>query len=454
MLTIAVSLKHVAANIHFYSWLNIININKLQLLTVICCLIFLQAQEQNCHPDPLAILDPEKYTLLYYKGGDWYEAYDDCQVIRTLDIPWSNDDNKCLSAQIVVIPLVAVDSEEKKKQQQCLAYLIGHNLEKEASDRLGELTFTRRKLACPRRQELKNRDDKLYATEPWITCAPVPNDLQNQLSRKLPITIHYMSKISFSIHADFSTKPHVILTYFRKVMEDQGIDFDTSDDLVLKVSGRQEFISGDYPLSDFLWVRQCLKTDQDLHLSVVHVSRLGDETVKFVDWPLVDGSSGQFSSHDDLQLKGRDLDDIFMISLWDCHRNLRVKLLGFDIPKIPSKCPQSVYVKVSILYGNKVLSSVSSPPKAFADEVLWNEWLDFDVLLRDLPRGAKLGFTINEIPQDSKSASSSANKAPDLQKGKGKVLYFVNLLLIDHRSDFYVQSQLVMYFSVFRVIMS
>uniref|UniRef100_A0A8D3E6F0 phosphatidylinositol 3-kinase n=1 Tax=Scophthalmus maximus TaxID=52904 RepID=A0A8D3E6F0_SCOMX len=386
----------------------------------------LQAQEKNCHPDPLTILDPERYTLLYARGDDWYEAYDDCQVIRTLDIPWSRDDTGRLSAQIVVKPLVAIDSEEKKKQQQCLAYLIGHNLEKEASDRLGELTFTRRKLSSPRRQELKNRDDKLYATEPWVTCAPIPTDLQDRLNRKLPVTLHYMNKISFSIQVDFGATPDVLLKIFRRVLADQGLDDDTSDSLVLKVSGREEFLSGDYPLSDFHWVRQCLKTNQDLHLSVVPESQLVEETVQFVDWPLVDGFSGQFSSHCDLCLDGKDLDDIFMISLWDCNRKLRVKLLGFDIPNPPSKCPQAVYVEASILYGKKLLSSVSSVPKAFADEVLWNEWLEFDVLLRDLPRGAKLGFTINASAGDISPVTKDS--------GEGKVLYFVNLLLIDHRS--------------------
>ncbi|XP_034074370.1 phosphatidylinositol 4,5-bisphosphate 3-kinase catalytic subunit gamma isoform [Gymnodraco acuticeps] len=410
--------------------------------------ICMQAQEQNCHPDPLAVLDPEKYTLLYTRGEDWYEAYDDCQVVRTLDIPWSCDDTGRLLAHIVVKPLMAVDSEEKMKQQQLLAYLIGHNLEKEASDRLGELTFTRRKLASPRRQELRDRDDKIYTTEPWITSTPIPNDLQDQLNRNLPVSFHYMNKISFSTHVAYSTTPSVLLDVFRRVMVDQGIKYDTSDGLVLKVSGREEFLSGESPLHDFLWVRQCLKNNQDLHLSVVHVSHLVSETVKYVDWALVDGSSGQFSSHDDLRLEGKDLDDIFMISLWDCNRRLRVKLLGFDIPKLPSKSPQSVYVKASILYGNKVLSSVSSTSKTFADEVLWNEWLDFDVLLRDLPRGAKLGFTIIgsggdispvtkdpkcSVNKDSRSTLASV-KAADLQKGKGKVLYFVNLLLIDHRS--------------------
>lgn len=327
----------------------------------------------------------------------------------------------------MVKPVEAVDSEENKKQQKCLVYLIGYDLEKEASDRLGELMFTRRKLASPRRQELRNRDDKLYATEPWITCAPLPTDLQDWLNRRIPVTLHHLNKISFCIQTDLNATPDFLFKVFKRVMADQRIDYDADEALVLKVTGREEFLSGDYSISDFLWVRQCLKTNQDLHLSVVPMSQLAEETVKFVDWPLVDGFSGQFSSHEDLRLKGKELEDIFMISLWDCNRRLRVKLLGFDIPKLPSKYPQSVYVEASILYGNKVLSSVSSSPKAFADEVLWNEWLDFEVLLRDLPRGAKLGFTINTSGGDSPVT-------PDTQKGKAKVLYFVNLLLIDHRS--------------------
>ncbi|XP_034552037.1 phosphatidylinositol 4,5-bisphosphate 3-kinase catalytic subunit gamma isoform [Notolabrus celidotus] len=406
-----------------------------QLRLSICML----AQENNCQAEPLEILDQEKYSLLYAKEGDWYEAFDDSEVIRSLDIPMSQDDTGQLSAHIVVKRLMASDSEVIKKQQQCLAYLIGHNLDEEASDRLSEPKFTRRKLVTMRTQELRKRDDLLYATEPWITCAPLPNDLQDTPNIKLPVTFHFLNKISFSIQVDLSATPTVLLKVFRRVMANQRVYYDTSDNLILKISGREEFLSGDQPLSDFLWVRQCLKNKQDLHLSVVPVSQVLDQTVEFVDWPLINDSSGQFSSQDDLCLKGKDLEDIFKISLWDCNRKLRVKLLGFDIPTLPNKCPQSVYVSASVLYGNKVLSSVSSVPKDFADEVLWNEWLNFDVLLRDLPRGAKLGFTIignggdySSVTKDSKSTSSSGNKAPNKQKGK--VLYFVNLLLIDHRS--------------------
>uniref|UniRef100_A0A3Q3F3S2 phosphatidylinositol 3-kinase n=1 Tax=Labrus bergylta TaxID=56723 RepID=A0A3Q3F3S2_9LABR len=321
------------------------------------------------------------------------------------------------------------------KQQQCLSYLTGHNLEEEASDRLGELTFTRRKLATPRTQELKKRDDLLYATEPWVTRVPIPNDMQDHPNVKLPVTLHYLSKISFSIQVDMDATPNVLLKVFQRVMANQKLYYDSSQNLVLKICGREEFLSGDYPLRDFLWVRQCLKNKQDLHVSVVPVSQLVDETVKSIDWPLIDGSTGQFSSQEDLRPEGKDLEDIFKISLWDCNRQLRVKLIGFDIPTLPNKCPQSVYVRASILYGNKVLSSVSSVSKSFADEVLWNEWFDFDVLLRDLPRGSKLSFTINASDGDNSIVNRDSNKVPNSERGKGKVLYFVNLLLIDHRSE-------------------
>lgn len=399
--------------------------------------ICMEAQEL-CQRDVFPLLDPEKSTLLYLREGEWYEAYDDCQVIRTLDIPWSSEDPQNLSAQVVLGPLVEVDSGANEKQREQLTYLIGHDLVTEASNRLGELTFTRRKLASPRRQEVRSRDELLYAVEPWVTSSPMPSDLQDWMNRELTVFFHYMNKMSFSMEFAFTTTPDVLLQCFQRVMAAQMPDYDASERVVLKVTGREEFLSGPHPLRDFLWVRQCLRTCQHLHLSVVPVSQLPSESVGFVHWPLVDGFSGQFSSHADLSLEGKDVDDIFMISLWDCNRKLRVKLLGFDIPKLPSKCIQCVYVEATILYGNKVLSSVSSTPKAFAEEVLWNEWLDFEVLLRDLPRGAKLGLTINAcegdaspLPRDPKASTS---KTLEQQKPKGKMLYFVNLLLIDHRS--------------------
>ncbi|XP_057712889.1 phosphatidylinositol 4,5-bisphosphate 3-kinase catalytic subunit gamma isoform [Corythoichthys intestinalis] len=378
--------------------------------------IYISTEVQNFHPEPSAIMDPDRFALLYSKGEDWHEAYDNSQIIRTLDMLWWYDNVGLLTAFLVLKEKEAVDCESKQRQYHFLAYLIGHDLEKEAMDKHYEIAYTRRKLAISRNQELRDRDDTVYTTEPWLASTPVPNDLEHLLKRKLLVTLHYINQISFSVQVDFSAKPDVLVKYFRKVMAQEKQEI--SDVLVLKVTGREEFLSGDYPLKKFQWVRQCLRDNQVLHLSVVPLSQLIKETVHFEDLPLIDDFSGTFCSHESLGLEQKDLEDIFLLSLWDCKRKFRVKLLGIDIPTLPNKSPRSIYVKAAVIFGNRVLSSVSSSHKLFTDEVLWSEWLDFDLNIKDLPRGAKLGFTINA----------------NLQKGKVKVLYFANLLLIDYRS--------------------
>uniref|UniRef100_A0A671PU57 Si:rp71-17i16.5 n=1 Tax=Sinocyclocheilus anshuiensis TaxID=1608454 RepID=A0A671PU57_9TELE len=82
------------------------------------------------------------------------------------------------------------------------------------------------------------------------------------------------------------------------------------------------------------------------------------------------------------------------------------------------------------------LSSVCSTSEEFTDKVVWNTWLEFDILIRDIPRGAKLSLTINASTVEgtsTKDTKPNSSKVQDSQKGKGQVLNFVNLQLIDHR---------------------
>ncbi|KAG9332477.1 hypothetical protein JZ751_014575 [Albula glossodonta] len=400
--------------------------------------ICMTVQEKSLFTEPLSILSPEQYQLLYKKGDSWVEIYDDFQVLQTLDVEWSLDPRDIRKCRIMVTRCPDV-TDERRSFQMVLTYLIGHDLSPAASDRLGELNFTRRKFATPRKEELQRRDARAYALEPWTTSAPFTKDQQSQLSQVLPITLYY-NDLSFKVKMDIKTPACSLIEVFQEMMSERGHTLEcAAGDLVLKVCGRIEFLSGQSQLSDFLWVRQCLKTMQELHLSVIPLASLEKDTVRMEDWPLVDSFSGLASSHEELALANKDVDDILMISLWDCDRMFRVKLLGFDMPQLPSKSPQHVYVEASILYGNKVVSSVCSSPKPFAEEVLWNTWLEFDVQLKALPSGSRLGLTINSInidggaSKESKSPSTG-RQLPDYLRGKGKALYFVNLLLIDHRS--------------------
>lgn len=405
-----------------------------QLRLVLC----MRVQETRKFPDPFGLLDPEKYSLLYTKGEDQYEIYDDCQVLKTLDAPWFQNNE---GFQTVNITLLAKQNNpmERMEYQQILNELIGYDLDCAAGNRSSELSFTRRKFATPRREELKHRDPMAYATEPWTTSAPIPKDQQDQLKRKLQVIINH-DNMSVNVNADLFNIPSDLLKVFWESMpsKDQCL-LKWSTNHVLKVCGREEFLCRDRQLSDFLWVRHCLKNVKELCLNVVDIASLPDDSVRKEYWPQVDSLTGLSSSHEEISFVGKEMEEIVMISLWDCERNLRVKLLGFDIPELPIKIPQYVYVEASIIYGSKVVSSVCSSSKEFAQEVLWNTWMEFNIPLKDIPQGAKLGFTINASSMDTNPIKETKSpytgyKIPDYQKGKEKVLYFVNLQLIDHRS--------------------
>ncbi|XP_048097528.1 phosphatidylinositol 4,5-bisphosphate 3-kinase catalytic subunit gamma isoform [Alosa alosa] len=394
------------------------------------------AQERSQLPDPLGLLDPERYQLLFTKMDDLYEIYDDCQVLQTLNVPWFLDPHGMRMARISIAEK-KTDTEDVQNYHHALAKLIGYDLNSTAGSRLSELSFTRRKFAAPRREELKSRDPKAYATEPWTTTTPLQKDLQEWHERKLPIAVYFDNK-GFCMNIDIEISPDHLLKILQETVSkmDPSIDWSTSDP-VLKVCGREEFLVGSIPLYNFLWVRSCLKRCKDLHLTITDVALLPEDKVRSEAFPLVDNLTSLSSFHEDLALGGKEMDEILMISLWDCERKFRVKLLGFDIPERPAKLPQLICVEASIIYGNKVVSSIGSTAKPFTDEVMWNTWLEFDILLKNIPRGSKLGFTINTFDnstaKESKSSTSGV-KESDFQRCKGNVLYFVNLQLIDHRS--------------------
>ncbi|KAL0158384.1 hypothetical protein M9458_046460, partial [Cirrhinus mrigala] len=376
-------------------------------LRVRLCMV---AQEYNRLSEPFALLDPERYSLLYHKEEEWYEIYDDYQVLKTLDAPWFQG-NDGLQSVCVTVLVQKTTSKERIRFQGVLNELIGYDLDSSDTNRLSELGYTRRKFATPRREELKKRDPTAYATEPWVTSTALPNDQQGHLLQILSVNIYYNSSV-LSIKADLTNTPSDLLKIVWESLSKDDLLFEEwSVDHVLKVCSREEFLSGDFQLSDYLWVRHCLENTLELHLSVVAISSLPEDTVSREYWPLVDSLTGLSSSHEELSLKGKKVEDIVMISLWDCERKFRVKLLGFDIPDLPLKVPPLVHVEAIIIYGKKIVSSVCSTPKEFTDEVLWNTWLEFDILIRDIPHGAKLGLTINASTFEGTSTKDT-NQGP------------------------------------------
>ncbi|XP_078399222.1 phosphatidylinositol 4,5-bisphosphate 3-kinase catalytic subunit gamma isoform isoform X2 [Cetorhinus maximus] len=401
-------------------------------------LIWMEAVNASTKRSFYELSNPDSYQLLYKKGSTWFELYENQQFLLTLDLVkyWKSLGSKKGQVYMKQRPKETKEDVEFWKQ---LAYLIGYDTRSINTHQQGELASARRKLTAARKTELHNRDNRDYAMETWLASSPLPNTLKSKISKELVVTIYY-NGASHKMKVGIYDTPEMIINSYAQKMGGKRLPMEVTDgSSVLKVCGREEYITGNWSLVDFIWVRHCIKNKKELRLALVPSPSLADDEVNIEDWPLVDQCTGLTVTHDKLTIRGKDVEQILALSLWDCNHHFRVKIVGLDIPILPSKSLPNVYVEAAVHHATNVLSCTKSQPMPLTEEVLWNAWLDFDILVKNLPQGSRLSLSVYGLDSDSSASRDGKStlqntKDGDLYRGRTKLLYFVNLLLIDHRS--------------------
>ncbi|XP_067908280.1 phosphatidylinositol 4,5-bisphosphate 3-kinase catalytic subunit gamma isoform [Heterodontus francisci] len=398
-------------------------------------LIWMKASKESVRPSIYQLSNPDSYQLLYKKGSTWYEIYNDQQFLLTLDSVkyWKSLGSKKGQVYMKSRPKVTEEGEQFWKR---LAYLIGYDVQNIVIHQQDELASARRKLAAARQAEMHDRDSRAYAMEPWLASSPLPDTLKGQISKELVVAIYY-NCTSHKMKVGMYDTPDVIIHCYAQKMAEKGLLVDGN--LVLKVCGREEYIMGNWSLVDFIWVRRCIKNKEELCLALVPSPSLADDEVNIEDWTLVDQCTGLTATHDQLTLRNKDIEKVVALSLWDCNQCFRVKIVGLDIPILPSKSLPNVYVEAAVYHATNIISSVKSQPMPLTEEIVWNAWLEFDILVKNLPQGSRLNLSVYGVDSESSAArdgKSTLQNAKDGEacRGKAKLFYFVNLLLIDHQS--------------------
>ncbi|XP_059703341.1 phosphatidylinositol 4,5-bisphosphate 3-kinase catalytic subunit gamma isoform isoform X3 [Haemorhous mexicanus] len=402
--------------------------------------IWMRAIETSQTTDFYHAFTPDQFVLQYQKKGQWYEIYDKHQVLQTLDciLYW-----KVLQKKVGKIYVVQKQkpSEEVQEFQRQLNDLIGYDVTDVSNVHDDELEFTRRRLVTPRMIEVACRDPKLYAMHPWTTSKPLPEYLFKKITNNNIFIIIHRGTTSQKIKVSIDDTPDMILhSFFTKMAKKKSlmdIPEDHSElDFVLRICGRDEYITGETPIKDFHWIRQCLKNGEEIHLVLDNPPDPNEDEVQKEEWPLVDDCTGVTGYHEQLTIDGKDHERVFTISLWDCNRKFRVKIIGIDIPVLPRNTDLTVFVEANIQHGQQILSQRRTSSKPFTEEVLWNIWLEFDIKIKDLPKGALLNLQIYcgkaQGPSAKTNLQSHESSNSDA-KCKTQLLYYVNLLLIDHR---------------------
>ncbi|KAJ8261858.1 hypothetical protein GJAV_G00159270, partial [Gymnothorax javanicus] len=400
--------------------------------------VWLKAVSANLCPEFYQKYTPDHCILLYQKKGNWCEIYDKHQVFQTLDCIryW-----KALKRELGRIHLVTrpQQTEESIQYQKYLNYLIGYDVTDVSNVHDDELEFTRRKLLTPRKYELMDRDAKLYCMDPFVSTKPLPEYLLSKITNNHILLVIHTSTSSQTIKVSIDDNPLQILQcFFNKVAKKKALlsipEEVGETDFILRVCGREDYIYGNHAIKDFHWVRQCLKNGEEIHLVLESPPDPEQDVVQKEDWSLVDDCTGVAGSHEQLTITEKDHDKVFTISLWDCNRRFRVKVLGIDIPTLPRNSELIVFVEASIFHGQQLLAQERTSSRPFTEEVLWNTWLEFGIKMKDLPKGARLNLQVN-CGKAPTQASKGAHPDSSNQEGKAKtrLLYYVNLLLVDHR---------------------
>lgn len=397
--------------------------------------LWLRAVTTNVCPEFYQKYSPDHCILLYQKKGSWYEIYDKHQVFQTLDCIryW-----KALKKEVGKIYLVLrpQPSEESIQYQKFLNHLIGYDVTDVSNVHDDELEFTRRKLLTTRKIELADRDPKLYSMDPWITTKPLPDYMLSKVANNNILIVIHKDTSSQTIKVSIDDTPFQVLqSFFIKTTNKRALlgipeDADESD-FVLRVCGRDEYLFGNYPIKDFHWIRQSLKTGEEIHLVLESPPDPEQDVVPKEDWSQVDDCTGVAGTHEQLTINEKDHEKVFTVSLWDCNRKFRVKILGIDIPVLPRNSDLIIFVEASIFHGQQLLAQERTSSKPFTEEVLWNTWLDFNIKIKDLPKGARLNLQVSCGKAQTQTSKDSASHDC---KNKNRLLYYVNLLVVDHRS--------------------
>uniref|UniRef100_A0A452IDU6 phosphatidylinositol-4,5-bisphosphate 3-kinase n=2 Tax=Gopherus agassizii TaxID=38772 RepID=A0A452IDU6_9SAUR len=403
--------------------------------------IWMRAIEMSQTTDFYHKFPPDQFILQYQKKGQWYEIYDKHQVIQTLDciLYW-----KVLEKKVGKISVIQKQKPAQAVQefQTQLNDLIGYDVTDVSNVHDDELEFTRRRLVTPRMIEVACRDPKLYSMHPWITSKPLPEYVLKKITNNNIFIIIHRGTTSQKIKVSIDDTPDMILqSFFTKMAKKKSlmdIPEDHSElDFVLRVCGRDEYITGETPIKDFHWIRQCLKNGEEIHLVLDDPPDPKEDEVQKEEWPLVDDCTGVTGYHEQLTIDGKDHERVFTISLWDCNRKFRVKIVGIDIPVLPRNTELTVFVEANIQHGQQLLSQRRTISKPFTEEVLWNTWVEFDIKIKDLPKGALLNLQIycGKAQALSTKVNLQSHDSPNSDsKCKTQLLYYVNILLIDHRS--------------------
>ncbi|XP_048460076.1 phosphatidylinositol 4,5-bisphosphate 3-kinase catalytic subunit beta isoform-like, partial [Rhincodon typus] len=208
-------------------------------------------------------------------------------------------------------------------------------------------------------------------------------------------------------------------------------------DFVLRISGKQEYLFGEQPLIQFRYIRNCVSKGIHPQLTLVDcrtIKEMCDREMSAIGIALHRKSS---TPPLPLPPKRRTISQMAG-NVWDINSPFKIVLTRGI--KINADEALRVQVRAGIFHGTELLCKpVVSNEISGKNDLVWNETLDFEINVCDLPRMSRLCFAVYGVMDKVKKQKSTKNvtKYQTIRKA-GKVHYpiaWVNTMIFDFRGQ-------------------
>ncbi|XP_015785268.1 phosphatidylinositol 4,5-bisphosphate 3-kinase catalytic subunit alpha isoform [Tetranychus urticae] len=201
--------------------------------------------------------------------------------------------------------------------------------------------------------------------------------------------------------------------------------------LVLKVCGVNEYFFGNHPICRYKYITNCLSQNRCPNLMLVDKNRVTSEIEKFQF--LIPSSIKRSSSFSKVDPGSKDLSRGLetgqYLLLWKLDNYFKIKILWATYVNV--RDVEKIFVKCGLYHGAELLCPPKETSRVDPWNPKWDQEIEFDIFVSDLPRSARLSISICSVTNRNKKA------------GEICPLAWGNISLFDYKSRLLVERKIL-----------
>ncbi|CAL8254558.1 unnamed protein product [Arctogadus glacialis] len=199
-----------------------------------------------------------------------------------------------------------------------------------------------------------------------------------------------------------------------------------AEDYTLRVNGRWDFLYGDHPMCQFKYIFSCLRDGQNPQLTMVYHSTIrAYQEDQGSAWRQGSKSCTSASKPPPLPLKKQNT-----ALLWTIAEPLCIHLMQGS--RVNADEGMKLVVQAGLFHGSEPLCKlVTSSEVAVGSDPVWNQRLEFDISVADLPRMSRLCIALYAVVEKAKKPRGTKKKS----KRADCPIAWVNTMVFDYKDQ-------------------